>query len=91
MKKCCCMNKPETACQMKMNKTCNRDFKDAPQKPDEKRLLMQLNVLPKNNDLYSTSTEYYLNNSILNTFNNSLPKIPINSQGVYITLSNLRI
>lgn len=75
-----------------MMKGCNRDLKDAPQKSEEKTLVMHLNAIPKFNNLYSTTVDDYFKNQFLKSINNSLLyNIPVNSQGVYITLSNLRI
>ena len=92
MKKCCCMENSENGCKMNTIKNCNSDLKGNSQKSEEKILVMHLNVIPKLSNLYSTSVDDNFKNQFLNSVNNSfLYNIPLNSQGVYITISNLRI
>lgn len=92
MKKCCCMENSGSKCIMNMKNNCSRDLKDTPQKGEEKNLVMHLNAIPKFNDLYSTTVDNNFNDYFLNLFNKSLfCNSPLNSQRVFITLSNLRI
>lgn len=86
------MKNVEATCQMKMDKKCSRDLKGTPKKIEEKTLLMHLNNLPKLTDVYSTINNNYINNTLFNSSDNLLHfNSPVNLQGVYIILSNLRI
>jgi uncharacterized pyridoxamine 5'-phosphate oxidase family protein len=86
------MDSNQSECKMNMKNKCNSDLKGNPQKSEEKILVMHLSAIPKLNNLYSTSVDDNFKIQFLNSFSNSLLcNIPLNSQGVYITISNLRI
>lgn len=93
MNKCCCMNKSDVVCDVKMmSKECSCDLKGLPKKTEEKSLIMNLNSIPKFNGLFPVELIGNSNNPFYSSLKISFfSNRPENSQRVYITLSNLRI